>query len=266
MKLNFILLLLLLLRFNAEAQDTPTGMAKVLGGKFIPLYGGDSIPVVVQDFYMDRFQVTNADFLVFVAQYSQWQKSQVKKLFVDINYLKHWDNDLDIGTDILQINNSPVVNISWFAANAYCQCQGKRLPTVNEWEFAARASEKKMDASGDEGFYQQSLDWYSAPNPRYLAAVDKGFKNFYGIYGLIGAVWEWTLDYNSSLITDESRTNSSIDRDAFCGGGSSGVKDVKNYVAFMRYAFRSSLKSNYTVANLGFRCVKDVNLPKIKMP
>lgn len=265
-KITYILLLLLACFSAAIGQKHSSEMAFVKGGKFVPLYGNDSTPVAVKDFYMDKFHVTNAEFAAFVEQYPQWRKSQVKKIFADAAYLKHWTGDLDMGPDLEEIKNSPVVNISWFAAKAYCECQGKRLATVNEWEFSARASETKTDASGDDAFYQRSLDWYGQPNARYLPAVDQSFKNFYGIYGMIGLVWEWTLDYNSSLLTNESRANASTDREAFCGAGSSGVKDAKNYVAFMRYAFRSSLKSNYTVANLGFRCAKDANTPVAKIP
>ena len=73
-----------------------------------------------------------------------------------------------------------------------------------------------------------------------------------------GLVWEWTYDFNSALTTGESRGNASLDNTFFCGGGSYSSKDLTNYVAFLRYALRSSLKANYTVQNLGFRCVKNI--------
>ncbi len=224
----------------------------------MPLYGSNNQSVSVQDFIMDKYPVTNAQYEAFVAEYPKWKKSEVKALFADAGYLKHWSSDLGVGTNANKLKDSPVINVSWFAAKAYCECQGKRLPTVNEWEFAALASETKKDASSEPSFYQRSLDWYSQPNPKYLPPVQNAFKNYYGLYGMIGLVWEWTSDFNSALIVGESRQNASLDRQLFCGAGSTGASDVKNYVAFMRYAFRSSLKANYTVANLGFRCVQDV--------
>ena len=57
--------------------------------------------------------------------------------------------------------------------------------------------------------------------------------------------------------TPEEAVNG-LDRQLFCGGGSQGARDVQIYPAFMRYGFRSSLKANYCVHNLGFRCAKDL--------
>lgn len=243
----------------AQAQkSTPANMVHVKGGTFVPLYGSNNQSISVQDFIMDKYPVTNAQYEAFVAEYPKWKKSEVKALFADAGYLKHWASPLGVGPAADKLKDSPVINVSWFAAKAYCECQGKRLPTVNEWEFAALASETKKDASSEPSFYQRSLDWYSQPNPKYLPPVQNAFKNYYGLYGMIGLVWEWTSDFNSALIVGESRQNASLDRQLFCGAGSTGASDVKNYVAFMRYAFRSSLKANYTVANLGFRCVQDV--------
>ncbi|HSI90836.1 MAG TPA: formylglycine-generating enzyme family protein [Adhaeribacter sp.] len=244
----------------AKAQkSTPANMVPVAGGTFVPLYGSNKQAVPVQTFLMDQYPVTNADFEAFLTENPNWKKTEVKKLFADAGYLRHWKADATVGADAAKLKDSPVINVSWFAAKAYCECQGKRLPTVNEWEFAALASETKRDASSDPSFYQRSLDWYSQPNPKYLPPVQESFRNYYGLYGMIGLVWEWTSDFNSALLVGESRANNSLDRQLFCGAGSTGASDVKNYVAFMRYAFRSSLKANYTVGNLGFRCV--TNLP-----
>ncbi|MBF9254134.1 formylglycine-generating enzyme family protein [Pontibacter sp. 172403-2] len=234
-------------------------MARIKGGTFVPLYGAGKTAVPVKGFQLDKFPVTNAEFLAFVQQNPKWRKSEVKRIFADAQYLRHWTTGQSIGTDAAKINNSPVINVSWFAAKAYCECQGKRLPTVNEWEYAALASETKADATNDEKFYQRSLEWYSQPNPEYLPSVQSSFRNYYGVYGMIGLVWEWTADYNSTMLVSDARTTESNNQQQFCGAGASSATNVKNYVAFMRYAFRSSLKPNYTVGNLGFRCAQSIN-------
>ena len=59
------------------------------------------------------------------------------------------------------------------------------------------------------------------------------------------------------MITGDARDDLGLDRQLFCGSGAEGTKDRRNFPAFMRYGFRSSLKASYTVHNLGFRCVKD---------
>ena len=63
--------------------------------------------------------------------------------------------------------------------------------------------------------------------------------------------------FNSILLTGESRSDVTTDKNLFCGSGSLNASDLMNYAAFIRYAFRGSVKANYAVKNLGFRCVKD---------
>jgi formylglycine-generating enzyme required for sulfatase activity len=75
---------------------------------------------------------------------------------------------------------------------------------------------------------------------------------------LHGLVWEWVADFNTAMVTGDARGDTGLDRQLFCGSGSQGARDVQNYPAFMRYAFRSSLKASYCVHNLGFRCAKDL--------
>ncbi len=224
----------------------------------MPLYGSDTQPVTVAPFLLDKYPVTNAAFEAFLQANPKWAKSTIKRIFSDQNYLRHWSAGAAMGQEKSKISQSPVINVSWFVAKAYCECQGKRLPTTNEWEFAALASETKANATNDEKFYQRSLEWYSKPNPKFLPPVQESFKNYYGVQGMIGLVWEWTQDYNSTLLVGEGRSNASLDKQEFCGSGASGATNVKNYVAFMRYAFRSSLKANYTVGNLGFRCAQSL--------
>jgi formylglycine-generating enzyme required for sulfatase activity len=79
----------------------------------------------------------------------------------------------------------------------------------------------------------------------------------YGARDLHGLVWEWTLDFNSALVTGESRGDSALERTLYCGSGAMGSADFENYPAFMRYAMRSSLEARYNVASLGFRGVRN---------
>ena len=231
-----------------------TEMMNIKGGYYLPLYSLDTQTIVVKPFLMDKYPVTNADFKKFILTNPTWGKNKIKSIYADSNYLYHWYSDTTFDS---RLNRSPVVNISWFAAKKYCECQGKRLPTVAEWELAAQASETKANASKDYKFNQWILNWVSKPNPKVLPSVGSTFKNFYGVWDMHGLVWEWTYDFNSALTTGESRGNGGLDNTFFCGGGSFASKDINNYAAFMRFASRSSVKAKYTVPNLGFRCVKD---------
>ena len=245
---------------ESPMPDTPqfflsaVPMAKVAGGEYIPLYGKNGQKVKVHPFYMDVYPVSQQDFLAFVEKNGKWKKSGRKKIFADENYLNQWESDTAIGSK--RLPNTPVTNVSWFAATAYCECQGKRLPTVDEWEYAAMANETKPDARKEKSYNQRILDWYEKPQT-FQHPVGQTVKNYWGIYDLHGLVWEWTSDFNSVLLTGESRNDVSTDKGLFCGSGSLNASDLMNYAAFMRYAFRGSIKANFCVQNLGFRCVQD---------
>ncbi|MCW5909134.1 MAG: formylglycine-generating enzyme family protein [Chitinophagales bacterium] len=246
---------------NAQVSDQAM-MATIRGGTYVPLYSLDTAATIVKPFMLDVYPVTNLQFLEFVKKNESWQKGKVKQLFADSSYLRHWDGALLFGKDSVKLAHAPVVNVSWYAAKAYCECYGKRLPTVAEWEFAALANETKPNASADSGFYQRIIDWYAKPSHnRALKNIGSTFKNYYGVWDMHGLVWEWTQDFNSALTSGESRSDSSLDKDLFCGAGAVNAKNLKNYAAFMRYAMRSSLKAKYSVGNLGFRCAKDVHTP-----
>ncbi|MBP8793389.1 MAG: formylglycine-generating enzyme family protein [Lutibacter sp.] len=229
-------------------------MVLIKGSSYIPLYGRESKQVVIDDFYMDVYPVTNEEYLLFVKKYPKWQKSNVKRLFADESYLKNWTSNLVLGKG--QLLRAPITNISWFAANDYCSCQGKRLPTVDEWEYVAMANKDIPDARTLKTYNEYILSWYEKPKT-FNNEIGSTFKNYWGVYDLHGLVWEWTSDFNSVLISGESRKGANADSNLFCGSSAVGATDLMNYAAFMRYAIRGSSNAKYTMRNLGFRCVKD---------
>ncbi len=233
-------------------------MARIPDGVYRPLFRAvtDLKEVPVKSFCLDVLPVTNEDFLKFVRANPRWQRSQIRRIFADENYLKHWADDLNLGTNAKP--NQPVTWVSWFAAKAYAQWKGKRLPTVAEWEYAAAASPRLADGAKDAEFQRAVFKWYSTPSPAELACVGQSVANLWGVRDLHGLVWEWTSDFNNSTVTGDARDDSGLNRQLFCGAGSVGATDVGNFPAFMRYGFRSSLKAAYTVHNLGFRCAKNL--------
>jgi formylglycine-generating enzyme required for sulfatase activity len=233
-------------------------MSIIPAGIYTPLYVDDTTDqsVKVESFLIDKYPVTNEQFLEFVKKNPKWKRSNVTKLFADQNYLMHWESDEKLGQ---QVNpKSPVINVSWFAAKAYAEFHDKRLPTVAEWELAAMADENHADGYKNDKYISRIISWYSKPNSESLPPVGSVFKNYYGVHDMHGLVWEWTRDFFNALVTGESRASNGINRNLFCGNGSVGATDFTNYPAFMRFAFRSSLKANYTTRNLGFRCAMDL--------
>jgi sulfatase modifying factor 1 len=240
------------------AASPPSGMVLLPAGRYVPLFRGVNEPrdVPVNPFWLDTLPVTNTDFLEFVKANPKWRRSSIKRLFADGNYLRQWSDDLDIGTAV--DSNSPVTHVSWFAAKAYSVWRGKRLPTTAEWEYAAAASPTHADGDNDAEFKQQVMAWYAEPAVAKLPSVGTRKRNYFGVHDLHGLVWEWVADFNTALVTGDSRGDTGLERQLFCGSGSEGSNDRSNYPAYMRYAFRSSLKASYTVQNLGFRCAKDL--------
>jgi sulfatase modifying factor 1 len=248
------ILFLLVLSTILRAQNT--SMVAIKKGAYVPLYGtADKKPVEVKAFSIDVFPVTNTQFVAFLKKHPQYSRSNIKGLFAEKSYLSHWKSDFDYG--VTNSSNAPVTNVSWFVAKKYCECQGKRLPSMDEWEYVAMADEKRIDARTKEEFNKYILSWYEKPKTN-TNPVGKTFKNYWGVYDMHGLVWEWTSDFNSIFLSGESRKDKDTDKNLFCGSGSINASDLMNYAAFMRYGFRASLKANYASRNLGFRCAKDL--------
>jgi len=244
--------------FFAGAFARATESVAIPAGSYVPLQRSvkDLASVPVAAFRLDVTPVTNAEFLAFVRANPKWQRSRVSPLFADASYLEQWAGDLEPGPRAPA--DAPVVRVSWFAARAYAAWAGKRLPTTAEWELAASAGYTRADGKNDEQLNRDLYAWLARPVPAVLPDVTTARPNFHGVRGLHGLVWEWVSDFNTALVTGESRADSGLERDLFCGAGSAGAKDTTDYAAFMRQALRSSLKANNTTSSLGFRCAQDL--------
>lgn len=229
-------------------------MVPIPGTTFTPFFRlPNTPPVTLKPFKIDETAVTNSEFLEFVKANPQWQRSKVNKLFADSNYLKHWESDLVIGEKNKAIYNSPVVYVSWFAAKAYAAWKGKRLPIIAEWETAGSGN---LVNSKYSNLTDYILNWYTKPNEEVLPNVKSTPKNTYGVYDMHGLIWEWTFDFNSFIKSGDSRANTEDELQLFCASSSLYVKDKNDYASFLRYSYRGSLKGNFCIKNLGFRCAQ----------
>jgi formylglycine-generating enzyme required for sulfatase activity len=212
----------------------------VPAGTYTPFFksGAGTRVVPVEPVCLGETTVTHAEFLSFVRGHPEWRKSRIKKLFAEDSYLADWQDDLTPQPEML---SQPVTFVSWFAAGAYCESHGARLPTVAEWErIAGGAAPENKPAAAPFAFAMGQR----APE---LANTPLAFPG----------VWEWTANFNSALISGRIGTNEGADASQFCGDGIRAV-DPSNYGAFLRYSFRSSLRANFALKNLGFRCVREV--------
>lgn len=243
---------------RARPLRAPAGMALVGPGSYSPLYPASPAErtVAVRAFLLDRKPVTNREFLSFVRAAPEWRRDGIKRVFADDGYLSQWATPDSLGPGVRPA--SPVTNVSWFAAKAYCAARSARLPTEREWELAARANESGPDGSGDAAWTARILEFYSQPaTSPSLRDVGTSRPNFWGVYDLHGLVWEWIYDFGASLVSSDSRDKGAADPNVFCGAAGADSRDPADYASFMRIAFRSSLEASYTTNRLGFRCARD---------
>lgn len=209
----------------------------------------------VAPFALQRTPVTNAQFLAFVTRNPQWRRGSVPPLFAETRYLEHWKGPLSLGADARP--GQPVTRVSWFAAQAYCEAEGGRLPTWAEWEYAAAADGARADARSDPAWRERMLRWYAKPSTAPLADVGQGEADLHGVHDLHGLVWEWVGDYAAMLVSSDNRQQADPDLLQFCGAGALSTEDRENYAVLMRIAMLSALEAEDTTANLGFRCARD---------
>ena len=152
--------------------------------------------VYLDTFYMDETEVTNAMYRTFVESTGH-----------RIPY--HWENPGKAAQ--LEKSNFPVIYVSWHDAMAYAKWAGKRLPTEAEWEYAARGGRiGQRYPWGNEPSHAHAN--YSGKGERdewYWPAPVKNFpQNDYGLYDMVGNVWEWCLDeYDRDFYSTSRRNN-----------------------------------------------------------
>ena len=195
-----LLIAIVLLLFQATKPDLPPApigeVARIPAGEF-QMGSSDSDAeadeypvhtVYVDAFDIDKYEVTNAQYKTFVDANPQWRKHSILRKFHNAEYLRSWrDSTYPPGK-----GNHPVVNVSWYAAMAYAEWVGKRLPTEAEWEKAARGGlDGKKYAWGD------SIDSTQANYGGEVGdtmPVGSYSPNAYGLYDMTGNVMEWCLD------------------------------------------------------------------------
>ena len=156
---------------------------------------------------------------------------------------------------------NPVEKVSWNYAQAFCQklsqITGKtyRLPTEAEWEYACRAGTTTRYYFGDDANQLGDYAWYSANSQSKTHPVGQKKPNAWGLYDMIGNVWEWCEDDWHSTYENAPRDGSAWlikdDRSQILRGGSWSFNP--NYC---RSAYRGfNYRRDYNNLILGFRVV-----------
>ncbi|MBA5687774.1 formylglycine-generating enzyme family protein [Duganella sp. LX47W] len=263
MKLPLTSTLLLTLAAPLLASGGPAGAADyvaVPAGRLVTVLSGGNAgnpPVKVGRFAMRTEPVTNGEFQAFIAAHPEWQRGAAPPIFVDANYLRQYDG-AEAGDGL---NQQPVTNVSWFAAQAFCESEQARLPSWYEWEYVAAADERRPDARKDPAWRARILAWYSQASNGSHGAIG-GKPNFYGIRDVHGLIWEWVDDFNALLVSADSRDQGDPEKLQYCGAGAISLQDRDNFAVLMRVALLSSLKGADSTNDLGFRCARSLTKDK----
>jgi serine/threonine-protein kinase len=221
-----------------DGVTVPAGMISIPGGEYMMgRNDGNEFEtpahlVKVESFFIDEKEVTNEQYAEFVRQ-----RRQPPKHWVDGQYASGEAN-------------LPVVNVSWYEARDYCEWRGKRLPTEEEWEFAARGKENRLYPYGNEWKPQFSNAREDGFNrPRTVGSYPDGASPF-GVLDMAGNVAEWTAtDYQpypgSTARKDEGNK--------VIRGGSFNAP-AKEQTATDRFFDFPQRAYDY----IGFRCAKSV--------
>lgn len=244
-------LLLSLALHTAAAAD----YIHVPGGRLNSVLASESEkgPAPISAFEMRVTPVTQGEFRDFVAVHPPWQRDRVARTFADAAYLQDWSAPLLLSSAAAP--SQPVTHVSWFAAQAFCEAEGARLPSWLEWEYVAAADATRADARSDPAWRARILGWYARPASSAPPPVG-GEANFYGVRDMHGLVWEWVDDFSALLVSPDSRSQDDPDKLQFCGAGAINLQDRENYAVLMRIALLSALNAADSTGSLGFRCVR----------
>lgn len=221
----------------------------------------------VRAFYMDKYEVTNRDYMKFVRS-----GGYRKKMFWSDKGWK-WVGKKKIKTpecmkdDRFNNPDYPIVCINWYEASAYTKWAGKRLPSEAEWERAAHGDENRLfpwgnDFSSQDGYranyhpgdVTQDKDGYQFTAP--VTAFPRGISPF-GVFQMAGNVWEWCQDwYGEHYYAKSSPKNPS-------GPRTGSEKIVRggawlNSIISIRTVYRSYVDPKLRYSHIGLRCARSL--------
>ncbi|XP_040564801.1 formylglycine-generating enzyme [Lepeophtheirus salmonis] len=270
---------------NGSCQLRPaSNMVHITGGYFnkgtkkpvFPADGeGPSERTFVTDFYMDAYEVTNAEFESFVVANDYVTEAEIfGQSFVMEYFLSpevrskvalgvqlapwwlqvdraDWKHPEGPDSSIQNRMDHPVLHVSWNDAVKYCEWSSKRLPTEAEWEYACRAGKEDRLFPWGNKWNPNDKIWANIWTGEFPTKNDEadGYAgtnpvgkfppNAYGLYDMIGNAWEWT--------GDSFRGEQMVKK-----GGS--FMCHKNHCYRYRCAARSQNTKDSSAHNLGFRC------------
>jgi len=206
-----------------EKKVFPGDMQLIPSGEFYVGDESNAKRIFLDSFLIDKTPVTNLQYQKFVKE-------------TGYRAPEHWPN----GKIPKGLEDHPVVNVSWYDATAFSDFAGKRLPTEQEWEKAARGNDKRTYPWGNNFDVNFCNVLRKIKETTPVEKYPLG-KSYYGLYDMAGNAWEWTT-------APDNQKNTYVTR------GGSWSDNEKTAQCF----YRESEPADKKYDNLGFRCVKDI--------
>ena len=267
----FHLAVLVLIAMGAiGCQRVPKGMVLIPAGDFI--MGTDEVDTdktglgygIVKPWYEDEHPKRTINLPAYYIDQYEVTNEQYNAYLVASNHRppRHWTNGQYPGGQ----ERYPVSWITWEDANGYCQWAGKMLPTELQWEKAARGTDGRTYPWGNDFDMTKANVGGSAGGTKPVGSIEAG-KSPFGVYDMIGNVWEWTADwyepYPGATLTADFYQNKLGHHYKVIRGLSwspIGHYDAEDAKAVIRHYSRASYRLFYYptdgLEDLGFRCVK----------
>jgi len=222
--------------------------------------------VFVDSYWIDRTEVTNAQFDMFVTDTGYITTAEKKGMSyvmirgnADFVYLEgaDWRYPFGAGSDIARKDFFPVTQVSWDDAVAYCAWAGRRLPTEAEWEKAARGATGWLYPWGDTGPNDELLNYnFNYAGPIEVGSFPDGVSS-YGAFDMAGNVWEWVADFYSEYYYQNKPERNPEGPDSGDGHPLRGGSWASERGPYMMYTLSTFRLWNYPYIRsnvIGFRC------------
>jgi len=228
--------------------------------------------VYLDAYYIDRYEVTNAQFKEFVdatgyvTEAERNGKAYVRHVWPPGIYIRgaNWRFPRGPEKELRAESNHPVLQVTWNDAVAFANWAGKRSPTEAEWEKAARGTDGRrwpwgnifnLEIDGVTVHTNQHVIYGTTPVGQFPTGVSP-----YGVYDMAGNVREWVMDWYAADYYENSPKTNPKGPDSREFRVLKGASWTNSHESNFRCALRAVSKPDFSSDFIGFRCARDFTL------